>query len=194
MLLGNEDPETQAEVGTDCGPQERGPVGGRVFRSTLSTTVSASLVLLAAALLSACGGGAGTHPAHPIAFADVASAATSRHEGGPALIVGTSDSARATIATLRPGLTLPDGVVLVAVFEGQQPAGGFAIRVTGIERDGSRLIVRATFGKPLDNSINTEAPTSPIHVVSIAGSETSGVRDAVLVDETGTERARANLT
>ncbi len=112
----------------------------------------------------------------------------------PALIVGTSDSARATIASLRPGLTLPDGVVLVAVFEGQEPAGGFSIRVTGIERNGGRLIVRAVFGKPLDNSINTEAPTSPIHVVSIAGSEISGVREAVLVDETGAERARANLT
>jgi len=156
--------------------------------------VSASLVLLAAALLSACGGGAGTHRVHAIAFVDVASAATSRHEGGPALIVGTSDSARATIAALRPGLTLPDGVVLVAVFEGQQPGGGFAIRVSGIERDGSTLIVRAVFGRPLDNSINTEAPTSPIHIVSIAGSEISGVREAVLVDETGTERARANLS
>ncbi len=131
---------------------------------------------------------------HAIAFVDVASAATSRHEGGPALIVGTSDSARATIAALRPGLTLPDGVVLVAVFEGQQPGGGFAIRVSGIERDGSTLIVRAVFGRPLDNSINTEAPTSPIHIVSIAGSEISGVREAVLVDETGTERARANLS
>ena len=150
--------------------------------------------MIAAVFLSACVGGAGTNTAHTVAFTDVASAATSRHDGGPALIVGTSDSARATIASLRPGLTLPDGVVVVAVFQGQQPTGGFAIRVTRIERDGDRLIVRAIFGKPLDNSIDTEARTSPIHVVSIANSETSGVREAVLVDETGTERARANLT
>jgi len=193
MLLWNEDPETTAEVATaTAGPSERGPVGGRVLRLTLSTATSGGLVLLAAVILASCVGGPNT--AHMIAFVDVASASTSRHEGGPALIVGTSDSARATIASLRPGLTLPDGVVLVAVFEGQQPTGGFAIRVTGIARNGGRLIVRAVFGKPLDNSIDTAAPTSPTHIVSIASSEITGVRDAVLVDETGAERAHANLT
>ena len=194
MLFWNEDPETTAEVATaTAGPLELGPVGGR-SSCDLSTAKFAVLVLLAAILVGACAGGAGANTAHMIAFVDVASAATSRHVGGPALIVGTSDGARATIASLRPGLTRLDGVVLVAVFEGQQPTGGFSIRVTRIERDGGRLIVRAVFGKPLDNSTNTEAPTSPTHIVSIAGSEISGVREAVLVDETGAERARANLT
>jgi len=195
MLFWNEDPEATTEVATaTAGPLERGPVGGRVLHLTISTAKSGGLVLLAAVLLGACAGGAGANTAHMIAFVDVASAATSRHVGGPALIVGTSDGARATIASLRPGLTRLDGVVLVAVFEGQQPTGGFSIRVTRIERDGGRLIVRAVFGKPLDNSTNTEAPTAPTHIVSIAGSEISGVREAVLVDETGAERARANLT
>jgi hypothetical protein len=150
--------------------------------------------LLAVIVLAACVGGACATTARALAFADVASAATSRHEGGPALIIGTTDDARATIASLRPGLTLPEGVVVVAAFEGQQPTGGFAIRVARIERDGDRLVVRAIFSKPLDNSSVTDLVTSPVHIVSIGASDMSGVREAVLLDETGMERARASLT
>ncbi|MGH2491871.1 MAG: protease complex subunit PrcB family protein [Candidatus Limnocylindria bacterium] len=129
-----------------------------------------------------------------MAFDDIASAATSRHEGGPALIVGSSDQARARIASLRPSLTLPEGVGLVAVFQGQQPTGGFGIRVTRIERDGDRLVVRAIFAKPLDNAFVTQALTSPVHIVSIDSSALSRVRQAVLLDDTGAEVARAGLT
>lgn len=110
------------------------------------------------------------------------------------LIVGTNDAARATIASVRPGLTLPGGVVPVAAFQGQQRTGGFAIRITRIERDGQRLVVRAIFTKPLDNAFVTQALTSPLHIVSIATSDVSGVREAVLLDDTGAERARASVT
>ncbi len=130
--------------------------------------------------------------ARPVAFADIAAAETSRHSGGPALIVAGTDSARATIASLRPGITLPDGVVLVAVFQGQQPTGGFTVRVTRIEHTGERLVVHATFTKPLDNAFVTQSPTSPLHVVSISVSDAAGLRDAVLLDETGAEVARAS--
>jgi hypothetical protein len=149
--------------------------------------------LLAAIILAVCLGGACATTARAVAFADVASAATSRHEGGPALIIGTTDGARATIASLRPGLTLPGGIVLVAAFQGQQPTGGFGIRIARIERDGDRLVVRAIFSKPLDNGFVTDLVTSPVHIVSIAASDTFGVREAVLLDETGVERARASL-
>lgn len=145
-------------------------------------------------LLAACAGGVGRTTARTVAFTDVASAATSRHAGGPALIVGTSDGARARIAALRPNLTLPDGVVLVAAFQGQQRTRGFAIRVTRIERDGDRLVVRAIFASPLDNATVIQALSSPVHIVSIAISDASGVREAVLLDDTGTERARASPT
>lgn len=150
--------------------------------------------LLAVVFLAACAGGPGTTTALAVGFDDIASAATSRHEGGPALIVGTSDGARARIASLRPGLTLPDGVALVAVFQGQQRTGGFAIRVTRIERDGDRLVVRAVFARPLDNTTVTQALSSPVHIVSIATSVLSGVRQAALLDDTGVERARTDLT
>ena len=153
---------------------------------------SGPAALLAIFVLAACAGGAGA--ARVVAFQDIASAATSRHEGGPEIIVGTSDVARARIASLRPGLTLPDGVVLVAVFQGQQRTGGFAIRITTIERDGDRLVVRAIFAKPLENAIVTQALSSPVHIVSISTSALAGLRQAVLVDDTGAERARAGLT
>lgn len=145
--------------------------------------------LLAVFVMAGCAA-----PPRPVAFADIAAAETSRHAGGPALIVASTDGARATIASLRPGVALPDGVVLIAVFQGQQPTGGFAVRVTRIERTGERLIVHATFTKPLDNAFVTQALTSPLHVVSISATDASGLRDAVLLDETGTELARASLT
>jgi len=150
--------------------------------------------LLAVVLLAACAECVGLTAARTVPFGDVASAPTSRHEGGPALVVGTSDDSRAMIASLRPGLTLPNGVVIVAAFQGQQPTGGFAIRVTRIERVGNRLVVRAIFAKPLDNAIVTQAVTSPVHIVSIATTDASGVREAVLLDETGAERSRADLS
>jgi hypothetical protein len=158
-----------------------------------SALLSVQASLLAVFLLAACAGGAGATTGRAVPFDDIASAATSRHAGGPDLIVGTSDGVRARIATLRPGLTLPDGVALVAVFQGQQRTGGFAIRVTRIERDGDRLIVRAIFARPLENAAVAQAVSSPLHIVSIAASGLSGVRQAVLLDETAAERARANL-
>lgn len=128
-----------------------------------------------------------------MAFTDVASAATSGHTGGPALIVATNDGTRAAIASLRPGIALPDGVVVVAAFLGQQRTGGFAIRVTRIERSGDRLVVHAIFSKPLENATVSQALSSPVHIVSIAGADASGVHTAALVDDTGTERARVSL-
>ena len=87
------------------------------------TSREVSGVLLAAVVTVGCAAAA-----RPVAFADIAAAETSRHTGGPALIVARTESARATIASLRPGMTFPEGVVLVAVFQGQQPTGGFTIR------------------------------------------------------------------
>jgi hypothetical protein len=83
---------------------------------------------------------------------------------------------------------------LVAVLQGQQPTGGFTVRITSIERSGERLVVHATFTKPLDNAFVTQSLTSPLHVVSISVSDASGLRAAVLLDETGAEVARASTS
>ena len=149
------------------------------------------VALLGAIVLAVFMGSACATTARVVSFTDVASAATSRHEGGPALIIGTTDDARATIASMRPGLSIPEGVVVIAVFQGRQPTGGFGIRVTRVERQGDRLVVHAIFSKPLDNAFVTDLVTSPLHIVSIPASDWTGAREAVLLDETGTERARA---
>lgn len=109
-------------------------------------------------------------------------------------MIGTNDASRATLTRLIPSATAPDGRVLVAAFQGQQNTGGFAIRITAIERRGDQLVVRATFGSPGPGAIVTQAFTSPAHVVSIASADVAGLREAVLLDSTGAERAKATLT
>jgi hypothetical protein len=110
------------------------------------------------------------------------------------LVVGTTDAARAEIAALMPNTTTPSGRVLVAVFQGQQNTGGYSIAITAIERNGDQLVVRATFGVPDPGAMVTQVLTSPAHVVSIAAADATGVKEAILVDSTGTEHVRINTT
>lgn len=113
---------------------------------------------------------------------------------GVALAVGTTDALRATIAQQVPGAAAPAGRVTVAVFQGQQSTGGYAVRINAIERRGDQLVVRATFGAPGPSAIVTQVLTSPAHVVSIASADTTGLREAILIDDSGTELARTSIT
>lgn len=135
-----------------------------------------------------------TPPAGAIAFAEVATTSQARDDSGPTLVIGTSDAARATIARLVPGASAAAGRVMVAVFQGQQTTGGYSVRVTGIERRGDQLLVRATFTSPGPGAIVTQVLTSPAHVVSIAAADAAGLHEAVLFDETGAEQARTTIT
>jgi hypothetical protein len=128
--------------------------------------------------------------ARPVAFAEVAATAQARDGSGVMLIVGTTDASRAKIAQLVPNATTPSGRVLAAVFQGQQSTGGYSVQITAIERRGDQLVVSATFGVPGPGAIVTQVLTSPAHVVSIAASDITGVREAILIDSTGVERAR----
>jgi len=128
-----------------------------------------------------------------VAFAEVA-ATSQAHDAGTALVVGTTDASRVTIARLVPNATASSGRVLVAVFQGQQNTGGYSVRITAIERSGDQLTVRATFGVPGPGAIVTQALTSPAHVVSISSVDASGLREAILVDDSGAERARTSIT
>ncbi|HUG06776.1 MAG TPA: protease complex subunit PrcB family protein, partial [Candidatus Limnocylindria bacterium] len=92
------------------------------------------------------------------------------------------------------GATVPDGRVAVAAFQGEQISGGFSIRIERIERSGDRLVVHAKFSEPAPGSMNTMALTSPVHVVSIAAADAKDLKDAVLLDSSGAERAKATLT
>ena len=94
-----------------------------------------------------------------------------------------------------PTLTPPDArSILLAAFQGQQQTGGYSISITDIERDGDQILVHANFVEPARSAIVTEVLTSPAHVVSIAASEVTGAKTAVLLDGTGIERARVALT
>jgi hypothetical protein len=161
---------------------------------------SASSAALALALVAACGsagsGGAvsPTPSAGPVAFTEVASTSQAREDSGPDLIVGTTDAARARIALLVPGAAAPPGRVMVAAFQGQQMTGGYSIHITGIERRGDQLLVRATLARPGPGDFVTQVLTSPAHVVSIAAADVAGLREAILFDHSGAEIARINTT
>lgn len=129
-----------------------------------------------------------------MAFTEVTATSQAGHDSGATLVVGTSDASRAIITRLAPTAAAPADRVLVAVFQGQQRTGGYGIRVTAIERRGDQLVVSAAFTAPKPDSIVTQALTSPAHVVSIAAADAKDLKDAVLLDESGTERARINTT
>ena len=132
--------------------------------------------------------------ARSVTFAEVAATSQVRDDSGEMLIVGTTDASRATISQLVPNATAPSGRVLVAAFQGQRNTGGYSIAITAIERNGDQLVVRATFGVPGPGAMVTQVLTSPAHVVSIAAADTTGLREAILLDETGVEVARASTT
>ncbi len=128
-----------------------------------------------------------------IAFTELVTTQMSGHGGETRLIVGADAANQSEIARLVPGATAPAGRTLVAALQGQQRTGGYAIRIGAIERHGSRLVVRATFTVPARDAIVIQVLTSPAHVVTVASSDVSGVREAVLLDDSGTERARPSV-
>lgn len=129
-----------------------------------------------------------------VTFTEITYVVYGRHDSGPAIVVGTNDQWRATLARLVDGANVPAGRVAVAAFQGQQTSGGFSIRIERIERTGDQLIVHAKFSEPAPGSMNTMALTSPVHIVSIAAADAKDLKDALLLDQTGTERARATTT
>jgi hypothetical protein len=135
-----------------------------------------------------------TPSARTIAFAEVVSTAQARDDGGPTLLVGTSDASSAKITQLVPGATVSAGRVMIAVFQGQQSTGGYTVHITAVERSGDQLVVRATFTRPVPGAIVTQVLTAPAQVVSIDATAAAGLHVAVLLDENGAEVARTDTT
>lgn len=129
-----------------------------------------------------------------LTFTEITFVAYGRHDSGPAIVVGTNDQWRATLARLVDGAIVPAGRVAVAAFQGQQTSGGYSIHIERIERSGDQLVVHAKFSEPAPGSMNTMALTSPVHVVSIAAADAIDLRAAVLLDESAVERARITIT
>ena len=135
-----------------------------------------------------------TPPTRSVAFTEVAATSQAGHDSGATLVVGSSDASRVIITRLIPNVAIPADRVLVAAFQGQQRTGGYGIRITAIERRGDQLVVSATFIEPKPDSIVTQALTSPAHVVSIGAADATGLREAILIDGTGAQRARVAAT
>jgi hypothetical protein len=186
---------------------KRNDASARAAFRKCSPTVwrSASSAALALVLLVSCGSTAGSGglggpvaggSAVPrnVSFTDVTYVAYGRHDTGPAIVVGTNDQWRATLTRLVDGAVVPAGRVAVAAFQGQQASGGFSIHIERIERSGDQLVVHASFSEPAPGSMNTMALTSPVHVVAIAAADATGLKEAVLLDGTGLERAKTTLT
>ncbi len=129
-----------------------------------------------------------------VAFTEVATTAQAREDSGPTLIVGTTDVSQAAIVRLVPGATASTGRVMVAVLQGQQNTGGYSVHITAIERRGDQLVVHAIFASPGPGAIVTQVLTAPAHVVSIATADSVGIREAILVDDRGSEIARIAIT
>lgn len=135
-------------------------------------------------LAGACGGGERCPPnascaatAPPGVTLPAGRAVTFRDEGG------AQHSGR-----LSAGIeAIPDGRGLrITVYQGEQPSGGYSIRVEHVTRLGAELRVHAAFITPAPDAIVTQALTSPSHTVIV--DESASV--VVLYDLTGAERAR----
>ena len=172
----------------------------RCSPTALRSASSAALVLVVLASCGSAGSGGATMSPSPsasarsIAFTEVASTSQARQVSGVTIVVGTTDALRATIAQQVPAATAPAGRVTVAAFQGQKSTGGYAVRISAIERRGDELVVRAMFGAPGPDAIVTQVLTSPAHLVSIASADATGLRVAILVDDSGRELARTTIT
>jgi hypothetical protein len=79
------------------------------------------------------------------------------------------------------------------VFAGERRTGGHAVKVERIERTADRLDVIASFIAPPKDAITIQVITTPAQLVSIDRQGASGVREAVLLDGSGAEMARATV-
>jgi hypothetical protein len=82
------------------------------------------------------------------------------------------------------------GRVRLTVRIGERRTGGYGIRVRRITRDGPTLTLRCEITEPRAGALVTQALTYPAQSVSVDEGLVRGVRVAVLVDESGAERAR----
>jgi hypothetical protein len=146
--------------------------------------------------LAACGGGGAGAPSGPraIAFTDVATTHMARHDTGATVYVAASAASQTTLERLVPSALAQPGRVLVAAFQGEQSTGGYAIRITKIELDADRLIVHVALTVPAKDALVTQALTSPAHVVSVASADIASAKMAVLLDASGAQIARTNIT
>ncbi len=82
--------------------------------------------------------------------------------------------------------------VVVRIYQGVQRTGGYGIRVAAVERRGQTLVVHATVTAPPQDAFVTQVLTSPAQTIGIAATDVATIREAILVDQSGAQRARTN--
>jgi len=137
-------------------------------------------------------GGAAQSGAKNVPFAEVATSQQSNRED-LAIVVATNNATLPIARAFNASAPPPDRA-LVAAFQGEQRTGGFSIHITKIELSGDQLLVRAAFTRPAADAMVIQVITSPAHVVSVLKSDIAGARVAVLLDATGAEMARSDIT
>lgn len=135
--------------------------------------------------------------ARAVEFSLLATSTTSRHEGGRAVELITSEAEwRRAWDVVGGGRPLPDvnfdTRAVVLAYQGQQPTGGFSVEVEEIERLGTVLAVRVKERRPASEDITIQVITSPFVAVSIprppAGASVRFAGAEMKSDETGPER------
>jgi hypothetical protein len=149
----------------------------------LTTVCEAVLV---AVLAMGCGG---VMQAQSIPFTEHGSTQQSGHDSAAGIAVGTDPTPLGLGA-----LASRDGSrMYIGVFAGTRNTGGYGIRVVGVDRAGDTLTVRAMFSSPPPGSLTIQVLTSPAELVSIDRQAAAGAREALLVDQSGSERARVTV-
>ena len=125
-------------------------------------------------------------------FVDHGTTQQSANDDGPSVAVAATPEGTG-LEQLAAGRPAEAGRLYIGVFAGTQRTGGYGVRVDAIERSGDRLVVRATLSAPAPGVLTIQVITSPAQLVSIASAAASGAREAVLVDQSGSERARTTV-
>lgn len=125
-----------------------------------------------------------------VPFTDHGQTSQSRVEDGPRLVVGTTPPATG-LAEL--SATTDPARLYIGVFAGMRRTGGYAVKVERIDRTADRLDVTARFISPPKDALTIQVITTPAQLVSIDRKSASGVREAVLLDASGTEMARTTV-
>jgi hypothetical protein len=65
-----------------------------------------------------------------------------------------------------PAVDLAKNMV-IAVFLGSRPSGGYGVEITGIRTDGTTLVVQYAERRPAAGQVAAQVMTAPAHIVSV---------------------------
>jgi hypothetical protein len=57
--------------------------------------------------------------------------------------------------------------MVVAVFLGSRPSGGYRVEITGVRTEGNTLVVQWSEARPAPGQVAAQVMTSPAHIVTV---------------------------